>query len=206
MRIDGQHSVYIPVLKQGGDSNTIAIVNGIKTATKHLTDIPESLRTAVVFDQSVFVKIAIKNLLKEGGIGLALTAVMILFFLGSPRATFAVLLSIPLSALTCLLIISGTGGIDQHDAARRIGARLFALDRRFRRRARKHLPLYGDGSCAARSRGERRHGSCAGGAGGDLTTSIVFFPVTLFYGVSKYLFVDSLSASCSRFSPPTFLR
>src|SRR5580698_3099421 len=37
VRIDGQHSVYIPVLKQGGDSNTIAIVNGIKTATKHLT-------------------------------------------------------------------------------------------------------------------------------------------------------------------------
>jgi len=110
VRIDGQHSVYIPVLKQGGDSNTIAIVNGIKTATKRLTDIPDVLKTAVVFDQSIFVKIAIKNLLKEGGIGLALTAIMILLFLGSPRATFAVLLSIPLSALTCLLIVSGIGG------------------------------------------------------------------------------------------------
>ncbi len=27
VRVDGQHSVYIPVLKQGGDSNTITIVN-----------------------------------------------------------------------------------------------------------------------------------------------------------------------------------
>src|ERR1700689_1848908 len=36
VRIDGQQSVYIPVLKQGGDSNTITIVNGIKAAIKHL--------------------------------------------------------------------------------------------------------------------------------------------------------------------------
>ena len=79
--------------QQGGDSNTIAIVSGIKEATKHLVDIPDVLKTAVVFDQSVFVKTAVKNLLKEGGIGLVLTGLMILLFLGSPRATFAVLLS-----------------------------------------------------------------------------------------------------------------
>ena len=64
-------------------------------------DIPSSLKTAVVFDQSIFVKGAIKNVIKEGSIGLLLTGVMILVFLGSPRATFAVLLSIPLSALVC---------------------------------------------------------------------------------------------------------
>ena len=40
VRIDGQRSVYIPILKQGGGSNTISIVNGIKEATKHLVDIP----------------------------------------------------------------------------------------------------------------------------------------------------------------------
>ena len=52
VRIDGQRSVYIPVLKQGGDSNTITIVNGMKDAIKNLVDIPASLKTAVVFDQS----------------------------------------------------------------------------------------------------------------------------------------------------------
>ena len=91
VRIDGQRSVYVPVLKQGGDSNTITIVNGMKAAIKNLVDIPASLKTAVVFDQSVFVKSALKNLGSEGGIGLVLTALMILLFLGSVRATFAVL-------------------------------------------------------------------------------------------------------------------
>src|ERR1017187_369885 len=110
VRIDGQRSVYIPVFKQGGNSNTITIVDGMKNAIKHLVDIPASLKTAVVFDQSIFVKLAIKNLVKEASIGLVLTGIMILVFLGSPRATFAVLLSIPLSALVCLLLTSALGG------------------------------------------------------------------------------------------------
>jgi multidrug efflux pump subunit AcrB len=94
----------------GGNSNTITIVDGMKEAIKNLVDIPESLKTAVVFDQSIFVKLAIKNLLKEASIGLVLTGLMILVFSGSPRATFAVLLSIPLSAMVCLLITKGLGG------------------------------------------------------------------------------------------------
>src|SRR6185369_14737807 len=110
VRVDGQKSVYLPVLKQGGDSNTIAIVDGIKAAVSDLVDVPKNLVAKVVFDQSVYVKTAIKNLGSEGGIGLALTAVMILIFLGSMRATVAVLLSIPLSALATLLAINLGGG------------------------------------------------------------------------------------------------
>ena len=190
VRIDGQHSVYIPVLKQGGDSNTIAIVNGIKTATKHLTDIPDVLKTAVVFDQSVFVKIAIKNLLKEGGIGLALTAVMILLFLGSPRATFAVLLSIPLSALTCLLIMSATGGSINTMLlgglalafSRLIDDSVVVLENIFR---------FMEMGVAPREAAEKGGMEVALAVlAATSTTSIVFFPVTLFYGVSKYLFID----------------
>ena len=110
VRIDGQRSVYVPVFKQGGNSNTITIVDGMKEAIQHLVDIPASLKTAVVFDQSVFVKLAIKNLVKEASIGLVLTGIMILVFLGSPRATLAVMLSIPLSALVCLLVTHALGG------------------------------------------------------------------------------------------------
>ena len=73
MRVDGQRSVYLPVLKQGGDTNTIAVVDGIKDAMQHLFDVPKELVTKVVFDQSVFVKTAIETLLHEGGIGLLLT-------------------------------------------------------------------------------------------------------------------------------------
>ena len=59
----------------------------------------------MVFDQSVFVKQAISTVMREGGIGLLLTAVMILIFLGSPRATAAVFLSIPLSVMATFFIL-----------------------------------------------------------------------------------------------------
>ena len=40
VRVDGQKSVYVAVQKQGGDTNTIAVVNGIRAAIKDLRDIP----------------------------------------------------------------------------------------------------------------------------------------------------------------------
>ena len=190
VRIDGQKSVYIPILKQGGDSNTIAIVNGIKEATKHLVDIPDTLKTAVVFDQSIFVKTALKNLLKEGLIGLALTGLMILLFLGSPRATFAVLLSIPLSALTCFLIVGGMGGSINTMLlgglalafSRLIDDSVVVLENVFR---------FMENGVAPREAAERGGMEVALAVlAATSTTSIVFFPVTFFYGVSKYLFAD----------------
>jgi multidrug efflux pump subunit AcrB len=190
VRIDGQKSVYIPILKQGGDSNTIAIVNGIKAATKRLVDIPDVLRTAVVFDQSIFVKTALKNLLKEGGIGLALTGLMILLFLGSPRATFAVLLSIPLSALTCFLVMNGIGGSINTMLlgglalafSRLIDDSVVVLENIFR---------FMEMGVAPREAAEKGGMEVALAVlAATSTTSIVFFPVTFFYGVSKYLFTD----------------
>ncbi|HEY2461036.1 MAG TPA: efflux RND transporter permease subunit, partial [Candidatus Acidoferrum sp.] len=105
VRVNGQKSVYAPILKQGGDTNTIVVVNGIRKAIKTLRDIPAQLHTHVVFDQSVFVKQAISTVLREGGIGLFLTAVMILLFLGSMRATAAVFLSIPLSVMITFFVL-----------------------------------------------------------------------------------------------------
>src|SRR4030095_4704506 len=99
VRVDGQRSVYTPVLKQGGDTNTIAVVDGVRGALQNLFDAPKQLLTRVVFDQSQFVKTAIETLLHEGALGLLLTSVMILIFLGSMRATVAVFFSIPLSVL-----------------------------------------------------------------------------------------------------------
>src|SRR5579862_1852908 len=188
VRIDGQRSVYIPVLKQGGDSNTIAIVNGVKEATKHLVDIPDSLRTAVVFDQSIFVKTAVKNLLKEGGIGLALTALMILLFLGSPRATFAVLLSIPLSALACLLVVNGMGGSIN---TMLLGGLALALSRLIDNSVvvLENIFRFMEMGVAPREAAEKGGMEVALAVlAATSTTSIVFFPVTFLSGVSKYIF------------------
>ncbi len=106
VRVNSQPSVYLPVMKQGGDANTIRVVNGVKQVISHLLEVPKQLIPEVVFDQSVFVRSAIENLIHEGVIGLVLTGMMILVFLGSPRATLAVFLSIPLSALAAFIALA----------------------------------------------------------------------------------------------------
>jgi len=190
VRIDGQKSVYIPILKQGGGSNTIAIVNGVRAATKHLVDIPDVLKTAVVFDQSIFVKTALKNLLKEGGIGLVLTGLMILLFLGSPRATFAVVLSSPLSALACFLVINGMGGSIN---TMLLGGLALAFSRLIDNSVvvLENIFRFMEQGAAPREAAEKGGTEIALAVlAATCTTSIVFFPVTLFYGVSRYLFAD----------------
>src|SRR6202167_2904563 len=188
VRIDGQRSVYVPIFKQGGNSNTITIVDGIKAAVKKLVDIPDALKTAVVFDQSVFVKLAISNVAREAGIGLVLTGIMILPFLGSPRATFAVLLSIPLSALVCLLLTNAMGGSINTMIlgglalafSRLIDDSVVVVENIFRYMELGHPP---------------REAAEKGGMEVSLavlaatsTTSIVFFPVSFLSGISKYIF------------------
>jgi multidrug efflux pump subunit AcrB len=188
VRIDGQKSVYLPVLKQGGDTNTIAVVNGIKGAVKTLTDIPRSLKTAVVFDQSLFVKKAIDNLLHEGGIGIVLTAVMILLFLGSVRATIAVMLSIPLSALAAFMAISAGGGTVNTMVlgglalafSRLIDNSVVVLENIFR-----HLEMGENPETAAEMGGKE---VAMPVLAATFTTMIVFFPVTFLSGVSQFLF------------------
>src|ERR1700731_1723425 len=113
VRVNGQKSVYVAVQKQGGNTNTIEVVSGIQKAIQSLRDIPAQLKTHVVFDQSLFVKQAISTVLHEGGIGLLLTGFMILIFLGSPRATAAVFLSIPLSVMATFFVLHlGGSSID----------------------------------------------------------------------------------------------
>jgi hydrophobic/amphiphilic exporter-1 (mainly G- bacteria), HAE1 family len=189
VRVDGQPSVYLPILKQGGDTNTIAVVDGIQTALKHLVDIPKQLKTRVVFDQSLFVKTAINNLLHEGAIGLVLTGVMILLFLGSLRATAAVFLSIPLSALAAFLAISAGGGTVNTMVlgglalafSRLIDNSVIVLENIFRHLEMGELP-----EVAAEKGGQE---VALAVLAATLTTAIVFFPVVFLYGVSRFLFV-----------------
>ena len=201
VRVDGQKSVYLAILKQGGDSNTIEVVNGIRDALKHLLDVPKSLITRVVFDQSVFVKTAIRNLGSEGGIGLVLTAVMILIFLGSMRATAAVLLSIPLSALAAFLVLNMMGETINSMVlgglalafSRLIDNSVVVLENIFR-----HLEM-GKSPEEAAEIGGREVALPVLAA--TFTTSIVFFPVVFLYGVSRYLFTAlALSVVLSLFA------
>jgi multidrug efflux pump subunit AcrB len=188
VRVDGQRSVYTPVLKQGGDTNTIAVVDGVRAALGKLVDVPKELASNVVFDQSRFVKTAISTLLHEGGIGLFLTSLMILIFLGSMRATVAVFFSIPLSALAMFLALSLGGGTVNSMVlgglalafSRLIDNSVVVLENIYR-----HLEL-GKDPVAAAEMGGREVALPVLAA--TLTTAVVFFPVTFLYGVSRFLF------------------
>jgi multidrug efflux pump subunit AcrB len=189
VRVDGQPSVYLPVLKQGGDANTIAVVDGIKDAVTHLFDMPKQLVTKVVFDQSIFVRNAIENLIHEGLIGLVLTGLMILIFLGSMRATIAVFLSIPLSALAAFIALSmGNSTVNAMILgglalafSRLIDNSVVVLENIFR-----HLEM-GEPPEVAAERGGREVALPVLAA--TLATVVVFFPVIFLYGVSKFLFM-----------------
>ena len=186
--VDGQPSVYLPVMKQGGDTNTIAVVDGIKSLVGRLVDVPEQLVASVVFDQSLFVKRAIETLLHEGGAGLLLTGLMVLVFLGSLRATAAVFLSIPLSALAAfILLYMGGSSLNTMILAglalvfsRLIDNAVIVLENIFR-----HLEMGEPPEVAAEKGGDEVSMAVLAAT---LTSSVVFFPVTFLYGVSRFLF------------------
>ena len=201
VRVNGQRSVYVPVQKQGGDSNTIAVVDGIRKAIKNLRDIPSQLHTHVVFDQSLFVKQAISTVLREGGIGLVLTAFMVLIFLGSPRATVAVFLSIPLSVMATFFVLHiGNATINSMILSglalafsRLIDNSVIVLENIFR-----HIEL-GEQPMIASEKGANEVGLAVLAI--TIVTVVVFFPVTLLYGVSKFLFTAlALSVVISLFA------
>jgi len=201
VRVNGERSVYVPVLKQGGNTNTIAVVGGIRKAIQTLRDIPAQLKTHVVFDQSVFVKQAISTVLREGGIGLVLTAIMVLVFLGSVRATAAVFLSIPLSVMATLFFLQiGNQTINSMILSglalafsRLIDNSVVVLENVFR-----HMEV-GEAPAIASQKGANEVGLAVLAI--TIVTVVVFFPVTLLYGVSKFLFTAlALSVVISLFA------
>jgi HAE1 family hydrophobic/amphiphilic exporter-1 len=188
VRVDGQRSVYLPILKQGGDTNTISVVNGIRDMLPNLLNLPKQLSMNVVFDQSAFVKEAMRTLADEGTIGLVLTSLMILIFLGSLRATVAVFLSIPLSALATFVILYLMGSTINTMIlgglalafSRVIDNSVISLENIYR-----HLEMGASPEAAAEQGGAEVSLAVLAAT---LTTVVVFFPVTTLSGVSKFLF------------------
>ncbi|MDQ2711477.1 MAG: efflux RND transporter permease subunit [Acidobacteriota bacterium] len=188
VRVDGQRSTYIPIMKQGGNTNTIAVVNGVRNLLGNLYDLPSQLKTSVLFDQSVFVKEAINSVVHEGLIGLVLTSIMILVFLGSFRATSAVLLSIPISALATFVILymfDSTvntmilGGMALA-FSRVIDNSVISLENIYR-----HLELGEPPAMAAEVGGSE---VTLAVLSATLVGVVAFYPVTFLFGVSKFLF------------------
>jgi len=109
VRQDGARGVLLSVLKNGGAS-TLDIVANLKAMLPRVVDVlPPDVKVTPLFDQSVFVKAAIKGVVVEALIAAALTAAMVLLFLGNWRSTLIIALTIPLSILASILVLKMLG-------------------------------------------------------------------------------------------------
>jgi len=152
--------------------------------------------TSIVFDQSVYVKEARDTVLHEGALGLILTSLMILIFLGSFRATSAVLLSIPLSALAAFVVLALMGGtINTMILAgmalafsRVIDNSVISLENIYR-----HLEMGAVPMIAAEVGGSEVSLAVLAAT---LVDVVDFFPVVFLYGVAKFLFTALALAFC----------
>ncbi|HEY4417025.1 MAG TPA: efflux RND transporter permease subunit [Verrucomicrobiae bacterium] len=109
VRQDGVRGALLTVMK-AGNASTLDVVAGVKAALPGvMATVTPDLHVKEFADQSLFVRAAISGVLREGIIAAALTALMILLFLGSWRSTLIIALSIPLSVLCSLATLSALG-------------------------------------------------------------------------------------------------
>jgi multidrug efflux pump subunit AcrB len=105
VRENGRRSVLISIIKNG-NASTVDVVKRVKEALKVARkSAPPGLEIKELFDQSVFVTESVNGVIREGAIAAALTALMILLFLGSWRSTLIVMISIPLAILSSLVVL-----------------------------------------------------------------------------------------------------
>ncbi len=109
VRLNGRHAVLMSVLKTGSAS-TLQVVESIKRLLPGIqAQLPQDLKVTATADQSLFVRAAVSAVIREGAIAAALTGLMILLFLGSWRSTLIITISIPLSVLTSIICLSAIG-------------------------------------------------------------------------------------------------
>ena len=109
VRMEGHRAVLMSVLKTGSAS-TLNIVDSIRKMMPDIkAGLPDDLHISLLSDQSIFVRAAVTGVIREGAIAAALTAAMILLFLGSWRSTFIIAISIPLSVLASIICLSLLG-------------------------------------------------------------------------------------------------
>jgi len=109
VRQDGHRGVLVSILKSG-NASTLDVVKGIRGILPRVAStVPPQLKMTPLSDQSIFVRAAVQGVIREAVIAAALTAVMILVFLGSWRSTLIIAISIPLSILSSIIILGLIG-------------------------------------------------------------------------------------------------
>jgi CzcA family heavy metal efflux pump len=109
VRQDGNRGALMSIYKNG-KASTLQIVEGVKGIVQQASQaLPPELKISALFDQSLFVRGSIYGVLREGLIAAALTACMILIFLGDWRPTIVISISIPLSIFVSIILLGAIG-------------------------------------------------------------------------------------------------
>jgi len=194
VHLNGQHAVLMTVQKIG-DASTLDIVRAIRAKLPAVqAGGPDGLEIHATGDQSIFVSAAIAGVIREGVIAAALTALMILLFLGSWRSTLIIAVSIPLSVLASIITLAALG---QTINIMTLGGLALAVG-----------ILVDDATVAIENinahleRGEGVEQAILDGSGeiavpalvATLAICIVFLPMFFLTGVPRYLFVPMAEA------------
>jgi len=103
--INGKRSVYLPIIKKP-DASTLDAVENLKNALPMLENLlPEGVKINYAFDQSVYIERSLSNLIFEGVLGALLTGLMVFLFLGDPRGSLIVILTIPIAILSSVITL-----------------------------------------------------------------------------------------------------
>lgn len=108
-KINGKNAVRMMVQKQSG-ANTVKVAKEVR---KELEEIQKTLPPDVViepvFDSSEFISNSINNLSETLLYAFAFVVLIVLFFLGRWRATFIIVLTIPISLIVAFIFLGITG-------------------------------------------------------------------------------------------------
>jgi len=97
-------------IRKTGGVSTLAVIEGVRQSLPDIERLlPRGVSVKPIFDQSIFVKAALNSVLMGGLMAAALTALMILLFLGNWRLTLIILAAIPLSIVTAVLVMYAGG-------------------------------------------------------------------------------------------------
>jgi multidrug efflux pump subunit AcrB len=194
VRVAGRHAVLMSVLKTGSAS-TLQVIEDIKRLLPGIQkQLPDGFRVGLTGDQSLFVRAAVSGVVREGIIAAALTGLMILLFLSSWRSTLIITISIPLSVLASIICLSAIGetinimtlgglalavGILVDDATVAIENINWHLEQ-----GKEVEPAILDGA----------HQIAVPALVSTLCICVVFIPMFLLSGVSRFLFVPLAEA------------
>jgi CzcA family heavy metal efflux pump len=108
VRTDGGRAVYLRVNKQP-NANTVEVVDALRAALPNMIGIPPNVKLGISFDQSIYIRQSIQNLIEQALHGSLLAAAVILIFLRNLTSTLIISVSIPLSILVTFIVLYFSG-------------------------------------------------------------------------------------------------